>query len=78
VLHADHSSDQTFAPRRPGSAGRGPVRPGRIGATWEELPIPAFAQSGEDAAPSDNQGGSWQAVTHHLPPIYVVRFGGPR
>ena len=35
----------------------------------------AFGSTTGNLYVSENQGDRWQAVTHHLPPIYVVRFG---
>lgn len=34
----------------------------------------AFGSTTGSLWTTDNQGDSWQAVTHHLPPIYCVRF----
>lgn len=34
----------------------------------------AFGTSGGSLFVSDNRGDSWQALAHHLPPIYSVRF----
>lgn len=34
----------------------------------------AFGSTTGNLFVSENQGDSWQAVTHHLPPIYVTRF----
>lgn len=36
----------------------------------------AFGSTTGNLYVSEDQGEHWQAVTHHLPPIYVVRFGG--
>ncbi len=38
----------------------------------------AFGSTTGNLYVSENQGDEWNAVTHHLPPIYVVRFGGNR
>lgn len=36
----------------------------------------AFGSTTGNLYVTEDQGDRWQAVTHHLPPIYVVRFGG--
>jgi hypothetical protein len=33
-----------------------------------------FGTTGGSLWTSEDQGDSWQAVAHHLPPIYCVRF----
>lgn len=38
----------------------------------------AFGSTTGNLYVSEDQGESWRAVTHHLPPIYVVRFAAPR